>query len=160
LSTDPARRSRQIANLRQGGAPPAPGGNQRRVTHGGYAEVAAERADEKTAEIMRALSGDLPLRDASGQAPAADMAAVELLARSLVRLGDVSDWLTRRGIEDPKGELRTGVLDLERRLRTEAADHADRLGLSPRARVALGLDLARSFDLAAAWATDDGSGDA
>jgi hypothetical protein len=144
LSTDPEKRTRQLQNLRQGGAPPAPHGNQRRVTHGGYADVATERADAKTADIMHALAGDLPLRDHDGRVPAADMAAVELLARALVRLGDVAEWLTRRGIEDGKGELRTNVLDLERRLRAEAAEHADRLGMTPRSRAALGVDLVRA----------------
>lgn len=48
-------------------------------------------------------------------------------------------WLDQR-----TGEPRLGVLDLERRLRGEAAGYMDRLGMSPRARAALGLDLART----------------
>ncbi|MEJ7785506.1 MAG: hypothetical protein WKF96_11935 [Solirubrobacteraceae bacterium] len=127
-------------------------GNQHRRTHGAYAAVAVDRLDVKAREVFDALAADAPLRD-GGELPAADGAAVRLAAEVLCRLDSVGDYLARRGIEDAAGALREGVLDLERRLRAEAADHLDSLGMTPRSRARLGLDVARAgVDLAALWA--------
>jgi len=49
-------------------------------------------------------------------------------------------------------------VELERQLRLEALDYARELGLTPRSRAALGLDLVRSFDLAAHWQAEDERG--
>lgn len=157
-SDNPAARARQLANLKRGGNP-APVGNQRRRTHGAYAAVAADRLDAKVREVFDALAADAPLRAEDGGLPAADAAAVRLAAEVLCRVDSVSEYLTRRGIEDADGGLRTTVLELESRLRNEAADRLDALGLSPRARARLGLDVARaqSFDLAQHWAGEDDS---
>jgi hypothetical protein len=145
LSADPEKRATQLANLRN--APAAPDGNQRAIKHGAYRAV-LDAADLHEAEqrIFAALAEDAPVRD-HGQLPAADTAAVRLLADVLVRLDDLRAYLRRRGIEDGKGRLRTSALDLERRLRIEAADHAAALGMTPRSRAALGLDLVRTSSL-------------
>ena len=149
---------RSRAQLVPGGVRPAPAGNQRRVTHGAYRQL-LDSADLDAAErrVFAALAEDAPVRGADGNLPAADAAAVRLLADVLVRLDGVRDFIRRRGIEDADGNLRETVLDLERRLRLEAADHSAALGMTPRARAALGLDLARatSFDLAAHWSAGD-----
>lgn len=152
-SRDPRRRARQLANLRKGGTI-APAGNRRAVKHGVYAVIAADRLDAKAREVFAALAADAPLRDAAGELPAADGAAVRLAADVLCRLDGMRDYLARRGVEDEKGVLRVVELDLERRLRAEAADHLDSLGMTPRARARLGLDVARTvaFDLATEWA--------
>lgn len=152
LSRNPQRRAAQLANLKPG-ARTAPVGNVRALRHGAYATVARDRIDVKVREVFDALAADAPLRDRDGGLPAADGAAVRLAAEVLCRLDNVSDFLARRGIEDDKGELRTTVLDIEGRLRREAADHLDALGCTPRARARLGLDVARAeaFDLAKAW---------
>lgn len=144
LSRDPQARARQLANLRPGAGAAGPG-DQRRLLHGAYIAV-LDAADLAAAEraVLDALAEDAPVRDPDGSLPAADMAAVRLLADSLVRLDGVRDFLRRRGVEDEKGGLRESVLDLERRLRVEAADHAAALGMTPRSRAALGLDLART----------------
>ncbi len=116
--------------------------------------------DGKARAIYSALAAEAPLRDAGGGLPAADRTAVELLALCLARLESIARWLELHGLLDPdSGEPRAAV-DLERRLRVEAADHAAALGLTPRARVALGLDLQRGFDLAQAMSalTDDEGG--
>lgn len=147
LSSDPRRRGRQLANLKRG-ANPAPVGNAYRKTHGAYAALVPARVDAKVAEVFAALSDDAPLRAPDGGLPPADGAAVRLAAEALVRLDDIGRYLTERGLLDADGELRTSVLDLERRLRAEAADHLASLGCSPRARVALGVDLVRGVDLA------------
>lgn len=130
-SRDPRKRARQLANLRKGGIT-APVGNRRAVKHGGYAAVAADRLDAKAREVFAALAADAPLRDAAGELPAADGAAVRLAADVLCRLDGMCDCLARCGVDDAKGVLRVVELDLERRLRAEAADHLDSLGMTPR----------------------------
>lgn len=152
VSADPARRAAQLANL--GARPPAPpAGNQRRRTHGAYATVASERLEAKTGQVMAAIAADAPLRDQDGGLPAADGALVRLAAETLCRLDSVGDYLARRGIETDQGELRASVLEIEGRLRREAADHLDALGMSPRSRARLGLDVARAsaVDPLTAW---------
>lgn len=152
LSRDPAARERQLANLKRGGHLPAPpAANRRAVSHGGYAEIATERLDAKAREVFAALSADAPVRDAAGELPAADAVSVRLLAECLCRLDDVGAHLRDRGLFDDEGAMRPAV-ELERRLRLEAADHADSLAMSPRSRARLGVDTARAFDLAQHWA--------
>ena len=53
------------------------------------------------------------------------------------------------------GGIPRPAVEFERRLRAEARDHAAELGLTPRSRAALGLDLARSIDLATAMSEPD-----
>lgn len=154
LSRDPEARQRQLANLRRGG-PPAPPGNQLARKHGAYAALIRERVDEKVAEVFEAIGEDLPLRGPDGGMPAADAAQVRLLAECLVRLDDVGANIRDYGLFDEKtGEMRPAV-DLERRLRKEAGGHLDRLGLNPRARTRLGLDLTRAADLSRAMSEPD-----
>jgi hypothetical protein len=156
-SKDPAARSRSLANLRRGVT--RPDGSQR-ITHGAYMAVLAdEDLDQAARRVLDALAQDAPVRAPGGGLPAADAPAVRLLADSLVRLDGVRDFLRRRGLETAKGELRESVLDLERRLRTEAADHAEALGMTPRSRLALGLDLARTVDIAQQWAAEAAADD-
>jgi hypothetical protein len=146
LSGNPDRRARQLANLRTGGAPAAPEGNRRRVTHGAYATLPHDRIDAKVQAVCDALALDAPLHSA------ADGAAIRLAAEVLCRIDSVSDYLARRGIENADGQLRVVELDLERRLRAEAASHLESLGMSPRARVALGVSLAgAASDPLEAW---------
>ncbi len=155
LSRNAAARDRQLANLRPG-AKTAPPGNARALRHGAYARVAVDRLAVKEREVFDALAADAPLRDRDDQLPAADGALVRLAAEVLCRLDSVGDYLARRGIEDDKGELRAAVLDIEGRLRREASDHLEALGMSPRSRARLGVDVARAatFDLARHWAED------
>ena len=137
LSNDPERRARQLQNLRRGGT--SLPGNQASRTHGGYSLVARGRLDAKAAEVYSALEEDLPI--------AASGVVVRLLAECLCRLDDVTAYLRDRGLLDAKGEFRAAV-EVEARLRREAAEHADALGLTPRSMVRLGLDVARGRSLA------------
>jgi hypothetical protein len=157
LSGDPDARGRQLANLRRGGH--HPNGTQR-IEHGAYMRV-LDQADLDAAErrVLDALAADAPVRAAGGGLPAADATAVRLLADVCVRLDGVRDFLRRRGLENERGQLRESVLDLERRLRVEAAGHASALGMTPASRLALGLDLARTVDLAQQWAAEAASDD-
>ena len=153
LSGDDGKRANQLANLRPNlanlrPAPPAPAGNARRRTHGAYAVVALERLAAREADVFAALAADAPLQE-DGTLPPADGALVRLAAEALCRLDSVGDYLARRGIEDDAGELRISALDVEAKLRREAADHLDALGMSPRSRVRLGVDLVRAATSAA-----------
>jgi phage terminase small subunit len=140
-SRDPAKRARQLANLRN--APAAPGGNRRTVTHGAYANLPVERVSAKVREVAAALALDAPVRAEDGGLPAADAVVVRQLAEALCRLDDIAEYLQRRGWEDSSGKPRP-VLDYEGRLRGHVLDLLRELGMTPRARAALGLDLART----------------
>lgn len=157
LSADPVKRARQLGNLQRGGGRPLSPEHRPALRHGAYATIAADRLDAKAREVFDALAADAPLRE-RGELPAADGAVVRLAAEALCRLDSVSDYLARRGIEDEKGQLRAGVLEVEGRLRREASDHLEALGMSPRSRARLGVDVARAqaFDLAQHWAEQDG----
>jgi phage terminase small subunit len=140
LSSDGAKKARQLANLRLGTG--APVGNRRTVRHGAYAAIARERLEEKELEVFDALAQDAPVRAADGDLPAADAVAVHQLCEALVRLDDIADYLQRRGWEDESGKPRP-VLEYEGRLRSHVLDLLKELGMTPRARAALGLDLTR-----------------
>ena len=143
LSGDEAKRARQLANLRRGGNP-APAENVRALTHGGYARIARAELDAKTREVFEALAADAPLRGPDGELPAADALAVRLLAEALIRLDRVRAHVNDYGILDQEsGEVRP-VVELEQRLRREAMEGAEALGMTPRSRSRLGLDLART----------------
>jgi phage terminase small subunit len=140
-SRDPSKRAVQLANLRN--APAAPRGNRRTVTHGAYAALPAERVDGKVRQVADALAQDAPVRADDGGLPAADAVAVRQLAEALCRLDDIAEYLGRRGWEDDSGKPRP-VLDYEGRLRSHVLDLLRELGMTPRARAALGLDLVRA----------------
>jgi hypothetical protein len=144
---------RSLGNLVPGGAGGFKPGEGRPSEHGYYAHLAAERVDAKQAGLLHALAADAPLRDPTGGLPRHDTVAVHMLAKALCRLEDVEAYLVRRGLVDDDDRERPAV-DLERRLRSEVADWLDALGMTPRSRARLGLDVARaaSVDLAAIWA--------
>lgn len=158
LSSDPAAAERSKANLVPGGAPAEPG-NRRAVKHGLYATLARERLDDKRREIFDALAEDAPLRERDGGLPAADAMIVELLAESICRRVGLREYLDTQAeaakSKPPRPD--TNLLDLERRLRKEAAGYADQLGLTPRSRTRIGLDLvhAAQHDLSTALGEPD-----
>ena len=138
-SRDPEARARSLANLR---STPAPEGNVRALKHGGTARKATLIAARGwIAAIYEQLEVEAPLRDVDGALPAHDRQAVELLASALARLEAVQSWLHTRPAVDEKGQPwpaeRTAAS-----LRREVAGLLDSLGMTPRSRAALGLDLA------------------
>jgi hypothetical protein len=147
LSSDPAKRARQLANLKP--APPAPpAGNVRALRHGGRARVATLVAAGSWAErIMAELEREAPLRDRDGELPLHDRQIVEVLASALARLQAVEAWLSTRTAVDEQGKPWPAE-DTANRLRREVAGYLDALGCTPRARAALGLDLVRGIDIA------------
>jgi hypothetical protein len=142
--------ARSLANLKRGGQTTRP---DLAVKHGAYARVAAEALDEKTRTIYDALAADAPLRADDGGLPSHDAVQVRLLADVLCRLDSVGAWLAGRWASD---EGRP-VLEVESKLRREAADYLDALGMTPRSRARLGIDVRRAqgFDLARVWADED-----
>lgn len=153
-----ARHPNSLANLRPG-AGAGDGDLQRARGHGGYAAIARERLEAKTLAIFEALAADAPLRDGAGGLPAHDAAQVALLAECLCRLEDVAANIRDFGIFEPKRSKRKGqirpAVDLEARLRREAAGYLAELGMTPKARASLGADLARTVDLATAMSEPD-----
>jgi hypothetical protein len=161
LSGDPVKRGNQLANLRPG-AGAGDGGLQRARSHGAYAVLKRERVEQKTREVYDALAADAPLRDGNGELPRADAAQVALLAECLCRLEDVSANIRDCGVFEQrgrrKGQLRP-VVDFERALRREASGYLQELGMTPKSRAALGVDLAATVDLARTWASAEGGGE-
>lgn len=142
LSADPTARANQLANLRAG-AGAGDGGLQRSRKHGAYAAIAERELDGKVAELYGAIGEDLPVRDPDGSVPAADAIPLRMLAETLLRRERVRETEVRSGIETSDGRLR-GVVEFGLRLDGHALKLAEQLGLTPRARAALGLDLARA----------------
>jgi hypothetical protein len=142
LSSDPAKRQRQLANLK----PRAGGGDLgygRARRHGAYAKLPAERVDAKVRQVAQAIGEDAPVRADDGGLPAHDTVVVRQLAEALCRLDDIGDYLQRRGWEDEDGKERP-VLAYEGRLRSHVLDLLRELGMTPAARAKLGLDLVRA----------------
>jgi hypothetical protein len=106
------------------------------------------------AELEAALAADAPLKAADGDVPAHDRYAVELAAIALLRVRRCAAYLELHGIEDERGNLRQAFIEFGRAVEG-AARMLDRLGMSPRSRAALGLDLARQADLATALSEPD-----
>ena len=142
LSRDPRARARQLANLRPG-AGAGDGGLQRATTHGAYAEITENQLRDQELRIFEALAADAPVRAPDGGLPREDTLIVRQLAESLVRLQRISTHLIAKGIEKEDGSLRPAV-ELELRVRGHVLDLCRELGMTPKARAALGVDLVRA----------------
>lgn len=163
LSSDPAARERQLANLSP--APAAPAGNRRAVKHGAYATLTAEAIADEVRELYDVLADSAPLRDREGGLPVADEAAVEVAARALHRYRKVAAWCDMYGRLDEKTGDPKGAAVYEGQCEARLERALDALGLNPRSRAKLGLDLAgaaeKAPDLARALAQgQDGGGGA
>jgi hypothetical protein len=140
LSADPEARSRQLANLRRGDNPtPA---NTFALKHGAAATLTVEQVSAEVAELYDVLAATAPLRDGIGELPVADEAAVEIAARALHRYRKITTWLDLHGrLDDKTGEVK-GAAQYELQCERALERSLDVLGLNPRARARLGLDLA------------------
>jgi hypothetical protein len=134
LSSDPRKRARQLANRRD--APPPERGNKRAVKHGAKAQPEPRRQAALEAQIRDAL----PVRGADGEAPVHDLIAVRLLAITLCRLESCAAYVSQHGQFFKGGRVRPAV-ELEDKLIARAQKLAAELGMTPRSRVALGVDL-------------------
>jgi terminase small subunit-like protein len=153
MSKDPTRRARSLANLRRG--TPAPKGNQYARKHGVFSPISKTEHNAKIREITAALEDDVPVRDVDGRAPRDDAVQISLLARCMVQIERAESYVATHGyIEEQTGKVKPAAEHLMR-LRREAAGHLDALGLNPRSRAKLGLDLARANQMDLAKAMSD-----
>lgn len=146
LSPEQGARDRQLANLRRGGEVQRP--EQPNLRHGAYARVSDDRVEAKVRVVRDALAEDAPVKSH------ADTVVLTEMAQATCRLEDVRVYIAQRGLLDEDGEVRPAV-HLERRLVGQVLDIADALGMTPRSRAKLGLDMARGLDLAQTWANED-----
>jgi len=143
-----ARHPNSLANLRN--AKPAPKGNSRPLRHGADSVVAlAARTDEVYAELAKRV----PVREA-GTVPAADETVLRMLALNLARIESVTAWIEEHGELDSKGRPHPAAERLDRLTNRTLVLLRD-LGMTPRSRAALGVDLARSVDLVKAMSEPD-----
>jgi hypothetical protein len=105
------------------------------VLHGGYASVSIERIEQREREIIEALAQDTASPDVR------DFAALRLAAQAMCRLEDVRQHIDTTGAINPKTREVRPAVEIESKLRTEAARHLHELGLSPSGRQALGVDV-------------------
>jgi hypothetical protein len=142
LSKRPAAKKKQLANRRD--APPPPKGNQRARRHGGQAMPDAKRLEQITNELTAAMPIQSPH----------DKAAIHLCALAIARLESVGTYLNEHGLLFRDGRERPATV-LERRLSNEARTLLAELGLTPRARVAIGVALSQVPDVAQALSEPD-----
>lgn len=144
LSDDPERRARQLANLRQGGAPAVPGVPSGRLQHGGRSALLFQDVEAEVLELTEALAEAAPVKDPDGSTPAADSIALETTARALKRYRHLSQWCDLHGRIDPKSGKVRPAADLELAAERQLTAGLDVLGMTPTARARLGLALART----------------
>lgn len=154
LSDDPEKRARQLANLRPGAGawPPGQATNVKsglRTRNPGWMILS-----EAAGEIVAALAAGAPVRDEAGEVPVHDRPAIEAAALQLIIVRRVLGYLSTHGFEDARGRLRPEVEGLER-ANERFLKALDRLGMTPSSRAKLGLDLARTADLATAMSEPD-----
>jgi hypothetical protein len=160
LSRDPIARGNQLANLRRGGT--AVEGNGHAVKHGAYATLTADAIADEVRELYDVLADSAPLRDGVGNLPVADEAAVEVAARALHRYRKIAAWCDLYGRLDEKTGEPKGAAKYENECEARLERALDALGLNPRSRAKLGLDLAgaaeKAPDLARALAQGQDGG--
>ncbi len=123
-------------------------GNSRAVTHRLGTRLAVNHPPD-VQEVYEALAASAPVRDAEGDLPAYDVAAVELIALRLAKIRYGHAWVDEHGWFDAEGELRPIVSSLAQWER-QLTEQLDRMGMTAAGRARLGLDLARTTDLATA----------
>jgi hypothetical protein len=150
-SNDPAKRERQLANLdKRPAVIPRPA--QPNLRHGGQAAVAGVRLTEREEAIREQLEAIVPLRASDGGLPPEDRDIVTLMAMASCRLEDVREYISLlpfvvhgKPASPTQVKRRMTAMEVERGLRREILGLARELGLSPRARVSLGVELQRGL---------------
>jgi len=119
-----------VSNL----APPVGPGNELALKHGATATL---RLAPRAAAIAEGLRAIVPARTES------DEPSLRILALVLARVEVANEWLAENGLFRGKGEPQP-ILKVLSTWENTAARMADRLGLTPTSRAALGLDVARA----------------
>ena len=140
----PEGMAKSLANLRQF----LPDGPREREYHGVTSIRFAQPQTRDLAEEIRNALQD----DGAVWIGESDFIQIQLLALCLRRIGQADKYLDQvNTLTNKKGEVRP-VLDLLVKLLREAQSLADSLGLTPRSRVNLGIDLLKGQSLAALMA--------
>jgi hypothetical protein len=146
LSKDPSARERQLANLRG-----SPSGEQRALSHGGYAPLSPDELDDQERAIYAELAAAAPVRTADDGLPQHDAMLVTLAAECRGQLIKVSANIRDCGMfvarGKRKGEVRN-VVDLSARLRREMSGYLQELGMTTASRAKLGVDVKRAESIA------------
>jgi hypothetical protein len=143
LSSDPAKRAKQLANLKPGaGRGSRAGALARATSHSYYAQLAEAELDAEVLKVYDALGRDVPVRGPDGGPPAEDGVVLRQLAEALVRLRKIGDHLLARGIQREDGSLRPAA-ELDLRIRAHILELCRELGMTPKSRAALGVDLVK-----------------
>lgn len=116
--------------------------------------------DPIVTELTEALAADAPVRDPdTGDVPVYDRMAVEVAAIDVLIVRRLFAYLELHDWSDPgTGALRPEVEHLGK-ANQRLAGKLDKLGMTPTSRARLGLDLQRTFDLAAYWQQQDREAD-
>lgn len=165
LSNDPAKRERQLANLRRGGPANAgswqPGQSSPNLRHGLHTRPPEDPGEWRlqilspaAQELLEALAEAAPVRDAAGDVPIHDRLAIEAAAVDLIIVRRCLGFLVAQGFEDSRGNQRPEVDGLGR-ANERLMKKLDRLGMTPASRAKLGLAMARTADLATAMSERD-----
>ncbi len=129
-------------------------GNRKSVKHGAKAQVHPARIEEKARAIDKVLA-EVPVRNPDGRVPIHDRGVIEMLAVIRCRLEDVGAYLDEHGVINPKTGKPLSAGLWERRLQSQALRLEKELGMTPLSRSKLGVNLARTADLAAAMSEKD-----
>jgi aminoglycoside phosphotransferase (APT) family kinase protein len=139
LSRDPERRANSLANLRRGGETRS-AGNRHAQAHGGYI---TPREDE-LAEMIEQIEQILPVRQ-EGAPPPADRFMVEELAKALTQDAAITRWLTGTALQARNPARVERAQDRRRALSRDIVSMLRELGLTPRSRLAMGVDVVRGM---------------
>ena len=114
--------------------------------------LSIEHVSAEVGEIMTALAASAPVRDGDGNLPIADEAAVEVAARALHRSRRAHAWADDTGRFDERTGDPKPITRYERECDRDLKEALDALGMTPRSRAALGLDVARTVQAASSFA--------
>lgn len=138
--TQPDERPQNV-HLVPGAKPPAEG-NRQAVTHGGYAFIDRDRIGETIADLVDALAECAPVRTAGGAVPLEDLPMIRVIAETWCRRDDVRAWLDEHGGLNTK-RPKWSVVEIEMKLTARLETQLATMGMTPAARIKLGVDLAR-----------------
>jgi hypothetical protein len=142
MSSDPKARARSLANLKNGRG--AEQGQQVALKHGARSKLPVGDIARAREDIQEALAAAAPLRDKDGALPKRDAIAVEVVAAALSRYRYMQEYLERVTPFTSSGRLRYVLVRELRRSERQLMSELDQLGMTPRGRAALGLDLVRT----------------
>ncbi|HEX3854742.1 MAG TPA: P27 family phage terminase small subunit [Polyangiaceae bacterium] len=119
-------------------------GDQKGLKSGARAKLPVGDIAAARQEMAEALAEAAPLRDKDGNLPKADAIAVEVVAAALARYRHMQEYLERVTPFTTGQRLRYTLVRELRRTEKQLLAELHELGMTPRGRAALGLDVART----------------